>query len=234
MNTEEKLREIIREKIALLSKVDENKLQDKVEELVKNLSAEEYEVFAFDNDIDTEDANEMQEFIESLSNKEAKDIIKQLDESKVEEYYNAPKSLEKRNEVLYGDLVPGSGSTGTIEGEMLRAVNRLIYRHENDGDYFHYGYGTETAGPAATFLYECRDIDRKLQSQFRKLIDKADGLTDDTKYGKILYTILELILDYVESKDGAYTEYSGDMFDYDSRWEEEEEEDDYYDDDDYY
>ena len=63
-----------------LRELNEGSLQDKVGELVKDLSAEEYEVFAFDNDIDTEDANEMQEFIESLSNKEAKDIIKQLDE----------------------------------------------------------------------------------------------------------------------------------------------------------
>ena len=58
--------------------VTEGKLHDEVEELVRELDKEEYDVFAFDNDIDPEDANEMMEFIMSLSNKEAKQIIKQL------------------------------------------------------------------------------------------------------------------------------------------------------------
>lgn len=58
--------------------VTEGKLQDDVEELVRELDKEEYDVFAFDNEIDPEDANEMMEFIMGLSNKEAKQIIKQL------------------------------------------------------------------------------------------------------------------------------------------------------------
>lgn len=61
--------------------VAEAKLHDQVKELVRDLDVEEYEVFAFDNDIDPEDANQMQEFIAQLSNKDAKAIIKQLSES---------------------------------------------------------------------------------------------------------------------------------------------------------
>ena len=49
-----------------------------VEDMVKDLSPEEYEVFADDNDIDLEDANEMEEFIWTLSEEDAKKIIKQL------------------------------------------------------------------------------------------------------------------------------------------------------------
>ena len=37
-------------------------------------------------------------------------------------------ALEKRNNVLYDELVPGSGNSDFIEGEMLRAINRIIYR----------------------------------------------------------------------------------------------------------
>jgi len=153
-------------------------------------------------------------------------------DDKVEEYYSAPSSLEKRNDLLYDELVPGSGSAGTIEGEMLRAINRIIYRHNNDGDYFHQGYGTETAGPAAAFLYDCRGIDRKLQGKIRKLIDSMDGDSGDTSYGKKAYSILELILDDIEAQNGDYHKSREDMYDYESKWEEEEYGDEW--DDEYY
>ena len=48
----------------------------KVEDLVKNLSGKKYKEFAFDNDVDPNDANEMQDFIESLSDEDAQDILK--------------------------------------------------------------------------------------------------------------------------------------------------------------
>jgi len=46
--------------------------------LGEDLSDEEYEVFAYDNNVDLEDANEMEEFIWTLSEEDAKKIIKQL------------------------------------------------------------------------------------------------------------------------------------------------------------
>ena len=70
------------------SVVTEAKLQDQVEELVRGLDTDEYEVFAFDNDIDPEDANQMTDFIMQLSNKDAKAIIKQLSESVVTEGFS--------------------------------------------------------------------------------------------------------------------------------------------------
>ena len=42
------------------------------------------------------------------------------------------KELEDRNEPLYDKLVPGQGDAETVEGEMLRAINRIIYRYYND------------------------------------------------------------------------------------------------------
>ena len=77
--TKRQLRRIIREEVA------EGELQDQVEELVRDLDTEEYEVFALDNGVDPEDANQMMDFITQLSNKEAKAIIKQLSESVVNE-----------------------------------------------------------------------------------------------------------------------------------------------------
>jgi len=43
---------------------------------------------------------------------------------------------EKRNNILFDKLVANSGASETVEGEILRAVNRIIYRWGNDGDYF--------------------------------------------------------------------------------------------------
>ena len=54
------------------------RLQDKVAELVKNLSGKEYKEFAFNNDIDHRNPMEMQDFIQSLTDKEAEDILKQF------------------------------------------------------------------------------------------------------------------------------------------------------------
>jgi len=58
--------------------VTEGKLHDELEELVRDLDKNAYSLFADDYDIDPEDANEMMEFIMSLSNKEVKQIIKEL------------------------------------------------------------------------------------------------------------------------------------------------------------
>ena len=56
------------------------------------------------------------------------------------------------NQPLYDELVAGSGKSDTMEGEMLRAINRIVYRYYNDGDEYTTGYGTETVGPAHSFL----------------------------------------------------------------------------------
>lgn len=50
--------------------------QSKVQDFVKNLSGKKYKEFAFDNDIDHRDPMEMQDFIQSLSDEEAEEILK--------------------------------------------------------------------------------------------------------------------------------------------------------------
>ncbi|CAE7314011.1 unnamed protein product, partial [Symbiodinium microadriaticum] len=64
--------------------------------------------------------------------------------------------LEDRLGVLSDKLMPMQGPAETFEGELVRAINKILYRFYNDGDYWHCGYGCETAGPAAAFLVaEC-------------------------------------------------------------------------------
>ena len=74
--------------------------------------------------------------------------------------------------LLYEKLVPGQGNADTIEGEMLRAINRIIYRYYNDGDEYYTGYGTETAGPAHSFLINATDIPLEIQSTLKSIFNK--------------------------------------------------------------
>jgi hypothetical protein len=136
------------------------------------------------------------------------------------------KELEDRNEPLYDELVPGSGKADTVEGEMLRAINRIVYRYYNDGDEYHTGYGTETAGPAHSFLVNANHPLRSLVSKLFK---------DGTNYEQTIKDVLDAILDHIESRRGKYTPNSEDMYDYEPEFEDDEfEEEDYgydYDDD---
>ncbi len=138
------------------------------------------------------------------------------------------KELEDRNEPLYDKLVPGNGDAETVEGEMLRAINRIIYRYYNDGDEYFRGYGIETAGPAHSFLVNASHPLRAVVAKIFK---------EGTDYDKTIKDVLISILDYIESKEGEYTKNTlGGIFDYEPEFEEEDDYDDYddYDDDDYY
>ena len=132
--------------------------------------------------------------------------------------------LEKRSEVLFDKLVPGQGSADTVEGEMLRAINRIVYRYYNDGDEYLTGYGTETVGPAHAFLVDSNNPKKSALTQIFRT---------GTDYETTIKDALELILDYIESRNGEYTPNNlGDMFDYKAHFENEEDYDDW--DDDYY
>ena len=142
--------------------------------------------------------------------------------------------LEKRSDAYFEKLVPGSGNAGTVEGEMLRAINRIIYRWYNDGDWFFKGYGVETAAPPMAFLRDSNDIPHDIRVNLNRLEDEAvqnDG--NEKEYERILNVMLEIILNYIDSKKGEYTKSDVDMWDFPPNYEEEayDDEDDY---DDYY
>ena len=149
--------------------------------------------------------------------------------------------LEKRSNEYFEKLVPGMGSADTIEGEMLRAINRIAYRFYNDGDYYYKGYGTETAGPAHSFLVNSKEIPFKLQAVLKSIFNKimsSPATNEEKTYEDAIKLMFSEILDYIDSKEGNYTESKEDMFNYESEYEDEEDydddyDDDYYDDDDY-
>jgi hypothetical protein len=136
-----------------------------------------------------------------------------------------PEQLEKRNEALWSKLVPLDGNCDTVEGETLRAINRIIYRWYNDGDYFYKGYGIKTAGAAHAYLMEslladklCPILEEAVKGNYEENLNKALAVT----------------LDWIESKS-EYTPSEEDMLDYPPHFEDEDEdEDNWYDDSDEY
>ncbi len=148
--------------------------------------------------------------------------------------------LEKRNEPLYDELVPGQGASDYVEGEMMRAINRIIYRFYDDGDKFWEDYGTETAGPAHSYLINSDRIPQEIRSKLESIFDEIVHVYEDEAYTAAVKKALGVVLDYVESKEGNYTEHGEDLFDYDAEYdaeyeyEEEEDEYDYDDDEDEY
>ncbi|MFY4731248.1 hypothetical protein, partial [Nitrospira sp. BLG_2] len=118
--------------------------------------------------------------------------------------------------VLFSKLVPNQGKCETLEGETLRAINRIIYRYYNDGDYWFTGYGCETAGPAETFIRQYAPIDLRPELL-------ASDCSEDKDYEKQLEIMLEKILTYIESRTQYAPNYQ-DMLDCESKYEDDDEE----------
>ena len=183
-----------------------------------------------DSDIDNDgDVDKTDKY---LANKR-KAISKAIDKKKeIKEFLQG--DLKTRNEALWDKLVPSSGPSKFVEGEMLRAMNRLVYRWYNDGDKFFEGYGTETAGPAHSFLVNSSQINREEQRRLESLFDAVVGTYGDEEYEKMLDQVAELVLSYVEGiPEDQYQELGREMFDFEPEYEEEDEDDfddDYYDD----
>ena len=144
---------------------------------------------------------------------------------------------EKRISDLFDKLVPGSGNADTVEGEIIRALNRIIYRWGNDGDLFWSGYGAETAGPAMEFLTDASGIPSEIRAKFKAWED--DNFSKDYDK-KELEDLAQIALQYVEMKvrEDDLTKNEDDLFNYGDKYiqhvrdmeAEEDEYDDYYDD----
>lgn len=124
-------------------------------------------------------------------------------------------------------LMPSSGSCGILEGEFVRAMCKIRYRRYNDGDYWHNGYGCETAGPAHAFLMKHLSMIPELEEAYELLreSDREFGLSYDAAIDRAAVIIAR----WVERKEkaGELTPTEEDMLDYESQYQEEGE-DGYY------
>lgn len=99
---------------------------------------------------------------------------------------------EKLFEQMFDRFVPPSGPADTVAGEIVRAVNRILYRHWNDGDRIGIGYGKETCNPAARYLRRvCED------TIVEKAVKFLWGLANDDMYEKGTYDLIRAMLHHL-------------------------------------
>jgi len=92
-------------------------------------------------------------------------------------------------------LVPSSGKADTLEGEILRAYNRLAYRFYNDGDIYFMDYGEETCGSSYNFLKKHAQEIPGLKNELAKL-----RTTNEKKYEAVLENLGDIIIKFLYKK----------------------------------
>ena len=128
--------------------------------------------------------------------------------------FNKEESLN-RIDKLFDKLVPRQGAAETVEGEMVRAISRILYRYYNDGDFFFRGYGKETAGSSASYLRKCpigKTVSPMLTAAQRDAPrnDSRTQYTTSDGYLANLIKIAKAVADYVDSKKGNYEDNKND------------------------
>lgn len=130
---------------------------------------------------------------------------------------------EKRVDDLFDKLVPDSGKAESLAGELIRAMCRIGYRFNNDGDKVGIRYGKETCNPAARFLMA------KGNQRIQSLATAIWGIYDDRAYEDLLDILAGAVADYVEQTPDLRTTPTEDMWDFrtdedvDDDWVDEEE-----------
>lgn len=106
-------------------------------------------------------------------------------------------------------IVPSSGPAGTIEGEMLRAATRLYY------DYYNNGFCNNTSG-AVNYLMRCDELfNLGIAEELNIVEPECNTLYYTTEpLAEPLETITNVVIEYLISKDGLYTESGDNLFDY--------------------
>lgn len=118
-----------------------------------------------------------------------------------DEIVRISESLEKKRQ----ELVPTMGQADTLEGETLRAFDRVVYRWINDGDKYSENendYGYITVRPSVDWLF-----DNALTYSIRvaaKLI-KLDNLPSDGEYEADLLELARAINKVDWSKRTPYS-----------------------------
>ena len=125
---------------------------------------------------------------------------------------------EARLDALFEELVPGEGKAETVAGEIVRAVERIAYRYDNDGDRIGIGYGREICNPAARYLSE------KCGHEVKEAINDIWGETDKRAYNEGLKKLMQAVLDFLDVHPGLReTKNVEDMWDYQDQDEDVEE-----------
>lgn len=129
------------------------------------------------------------------------------------------KELDSIEQELSNRLVPASGKANTLGGEMLRAIERLIYRYFNDGDVLTLDYGIETCMSSYLFLEDMLDIldiisftecrggvswtKPECDPMAASYKETAFDYSDNDKYQDALYNLLAVVIDFIQNDERA-------------------------------
>lgn len=137
-------------------------------------------------------------------------------------------------------LMPVSEIADTAAGEIIRALNKILYRWYNDGDKINEGYGKETCNPAARFLMEkCpENISIKVNMIWQGRFNGSRCVyMTDSDYEEALVDMAGALLDWLETAGLENVPNTEDMLDWEhdeDSWRPQDDDDDYddYDDED--
>lgn len=128
--------------------------------------------------------------------------------------------LDRIENELSDRLIPARGKADTVGGELLRAIERLIYRYYNDGDVVLMGYGIETCLSSYYYLEDTL-IELGVISicttslghvQWSKPECDPDAAanhetkfdySENDKYQDALYNLLALVIDFINNDERA-------------------------------
>lgn len=108
---------------------------------------------------------------------------------------------EDQLDAVHSLVVPAEGKADSLGGELVRAIVRIIYRDRNDGDKFFQGYGLETCGSSAMFLY-----DNGFGMQIDHIIENAGRYEDDDDaYSDAINKLGQLVIDRIQNEPELLT-----------------------------
>lgn len=146
-----------------------------------------------------------QQELDDLEQEKAKQKAIEDAKEKGKEIYDKVKDADLED--WYEYLVPSSGKCDTVAGEILRAFMKIDYRCYNDGDKFYEGYGRETCGSPATYLYKTTNDD---------IADFLVNMVEGGDYKSQLVELSNLIREYLLNSPELFgTLNTKDMYDYD-------------------
>ena len=133
---------------------------------------------------------------------------------------------------LHDEFVPDSGIADTVGGEVVRAINRIMYRWYNDGDQIGWDYGIETVNSSYQYLIEKNII----VDNFDESAFTGDYAYDKDEYDSFLRKLMKQVIDTLHNRPELFDEKNEDDSRDDYRYaiENQYEEEDYDDEDEYW
>lgn len=131
-------------------------------------------------------------------------------------FWNETHPLSAACTALTEELVPSEGNCATIEGEILRAANRITY------DWYNNGFGCNNWSGAIYFLEEYLPMPKELEDHVVLLMKLSTGAPvpygADKDITLAVEALMERAVQYVMAFKGAYHENTEDLdlFDFSS------------------